>query len=208
MAKTNFSNNGYTIVKPIDVSDFNPVNILLATPEEIKKEGFLDENVSNDQIRSAIVYAQDAIIERVTGDCLMNQIKLLICSDAISQSNYLNYRRLLDEYLFPIVNYAVQHTMVPHLTLKIRNQGVVMHNDNEHVRYPGLMDVKYIQSELEHKMDFYVNRAVKFLYCNKDCFCELCGCYGACGCGVAPFQRQFSVSINLDRWPINRHPYE
>lgn len=201
------SNEGLKLIRSLDHSGFNPVNILLANIEELKKESFMDENLSPEQIRPAVVYAQDVIVERITGDCLLNQLKLLIYHKALNQYNYRMYRRLLDEYLFPVIQYAVQFKLVPHTTFKLRNQGIIRSNDSEHVQYPGLSDVKYIQSELEASMDFYVNRAIKWLRCNRECFCELCGCQCDCDCGTAPFQEQYSVSLNIGIPPKKRNPY-
>lgn len=183
--------------------EFNPHKVWLAACSDIKAESYLDENVSDKQIQVAMTDVQYMIIEKVTGSCLMNQLKMLICDGSIKCGCAGKYRELLDVYLFPIISYGVQAELAAHLTYKERNQGVIRNNDTQHLQYPILNDIKYIKSQYEVKRDFYITRAVKWLKCNKDCFCELCAC-GCCDCETAPFQLPYSTPIEFETKFDNR----
>lgn len=181
----------------IDNTDFVPSNILLAAIESVKKESYLDDNISNENIRTAMLFIQDSIVERVTGSCLMNQLKQLIGFDLIDEDEFLWYRQLLDEYLFKIICQGVQSDLASHLTFKERNQGIVRNNDIN-LSYPILDEVKYIKGQYDRKLDFYINRSVKWLSCNSEHFKELCGSYGCCDCETAPYNKPYSVGVNLN----------
>jgi len=200
MAKIYFTKKGfYDGPEPIEIEmdHFDPTNVLLANIESVKKESYLDDNVSSENIRVAMLYVQDAIIERITGSCLMNQLKVLIFNGLIDDPCFVWYRRLLDEYLFQTIVNGIQADLAPHLTFKERNQGVIRNNDPS-LQYPILNEVKYIKANYEKRMNFYINRSVKWLKCNKKCFRELCGCYGCCECETAPFNKPYSFGMNLD----------
>lgn len=177
--------------------EFTPQNILLADIETLKRESYLDDNVSSEVIRTAMLFVQDSIVERVTGSCLMNQIKLLIDHCEIDERRYRWYKELLDSYLFQIIVYGIQSDLTTHLTFKERNQGVIRNNDTN-VQYPVLSDIKHVERKYNTKLDFYINRAVNWLRCNKEHFCELCGCCCCCDCNTAPFNKPYRVGINLD----------
>lgn len=180
-------------------------NILLADPEQLKEESYLDKNVENSDIRTAMLFIQDYIVDRVTGTCLLNKLKYLICTDQINCDRYRWYAKLLNEYIFPLLAYGVQSELAPNLTLKERNQGIIRNND-PNLQYPGLDDVRYIKSQHDTKKDFYVNRAVKFLKCNRERFKDLCGCdclCCTCDCNTAPFSdvpysTPFSLNITVN----------
>lgn len=199
MAKIYFKKDNFYGNEPIeiDTDHFTPSNILLANIDSVKKESYLDDNVSNESIRVAMLYVQDTVVEKITGTCLMNQLKLLISNGLIDDDCFIWYRRLLDEYLFQLIVNGIESDLAPNLTFKERNQGIVRNNDTN-LQYPMLDEIKYIKGNYDKKMNFYINRAVKWLKCNSCEFCELCGCYGCCDCNEAPFRKPYAFGMNLD----------
>lgn len=199
--------NKLLLLKEIKTGDFVPYRVLLGNVEKIKKESSLDDNTSADDIRNSMMYVQDIIVEKVTGECLMNQLKLIIHSCVIENPYYKWYKRLLDDFILPMIIFGVKADLSIENTLQIRNQGVTRNYDSQHLQYPGLSDVKYAEQRQNYKLDFYINRAVKFLQCNRHHYKELCGCGCPCGCETAPFQRNYHTPINLSCYPIKRRPY-
>lgn len=190
--------NWDNIKKHASEVEFIPHKVWLASTKDIKEESYLDENVSDKDIQVALTDVQNMIIEKVTGSCLMNQLKILICEGDIKCKCCMWYRELLDTYLFPIMVYGVQAELAAHLTFKERNQGIVRNNDTEHLQYPVLNDIKYIKSQYETKRDFYITRAVKWLKCNCCHFNELCCCF-CCDCETAPFQLPYAIGIQFEK---------
>ncbi|MCD8079640.1 MAG: hypothetical protein LUF04_04265 [Bacteroides sp.] len=190
-----------------DHTHFTPNNILLAEIETIKRESYLDDNVSNESIRTAMVYIQDTIVERVTGSCLMNQLKILIDCGEINARDFFRYNQLLDAYIFPILVNGVQSELTIHLTFKERNQGVVRNNDTE-LQYPALNEIKHVENKYRMKTDFYINRAVKWLRSNSCHFAELCGYCFCCDCDAAPFNTPYHIGINLKTHSNKKYVYD
>jgi len=186
----------------------NLSNVLLADIEQLKEESYLDKNVDNRNIRTAMMYVQDYIVDHVTGSCLLDQIKYLICNNKIKCDCYRWYKKLLDEHIFPILTYGIQAELAPHLTLKERNEGIIRNSD-QNLQYPVLSEVNYIKGQYSNKLDFYVVRAVKFLKCNRKRFIELCGCGCLCDCETAPFADiPYTSSLSLNAtFNNNRNKY-
>lgn len=201
-------NKNLIILQELKTGNFVPYRVLLANVERIKKESSLDDNTSDDDIRNSMMYVQDIIVEKVTGSCLMDQLKLIIDKCVVNQPQYKWYKRLLDDFILPMLIYGVKADLSIENTLQIRNQGVVRNNDTQHLQYPALSDVKYAEQRQNYKLDFYIDRAVKFLWCNRHCFRELCGCGCPCGCDTAPYQRPYHTPLNLSVYPVKPHPYK
>ncbi len=154
--------------------------ILLISVNKIKKDSYLDENVSDDKIRIAIEFIQDSIIENVIGTSLYNtliefienlnnQTELEGCDCALLD--------LLDNYIAPIFLYGVQAELNIPLSFKERNIGNFQIQD-ERISGTQLNDIKYLNQYYINKQEFYINRCIEFLKCNIECFPEIrdCGC--------------------------------
>lgn len=200
--------NKLLLIKNIAHEGFIPAKVLLSNTARIKKESTLDDNMSDDDIRASMIYIQDLIVQRVTGSCLMNQLKLIVFHCQMDSPLYQWYKHLLDNYIFPILVYGVKADLTVEATLKIRNQGVVRNNDNEHLQYPGISDVKFLEQRQNYKLDLYINQAVEFLQCNKCHFRELCGCGCPCGCDTAPFHRDYHLPLSISPYPQKHEPYK
>lgn len=171
-------------------------DIPLVDEEPLKKNSYIDNNVEPDLLRVAILSVQDRIIERVTGECLADQLRYLKNEGVICDNEWAWYKRLLDDYLFKIFVYGVPVELSIPGSFKDRNAGRVRHTDEDY-QVSALNEIKYSNQWYLDRMDTYISRAVDFLRCNKEHFCELCGCFCGCGCKVSPFNKDFSFGINL-----------
>lgn len=179
-------------------------NILLVNIHKLKKDSFIDDNVSDHTIRVAAMAVQDMVIEKVTGTCLFDKLRELICDDTINDEYNWCYTDLLDNYLFQIFAYGVPAEISIPLSFKNRNNGTVRPNTDTTTQ-AGLSDIKYLNQYYLNKMDHYVNRAIRYLKCNC-CFPEL----KCCECDWAnerPFSKGPSVSINLSMKNVKKHRF-
>ncbi|MCD8041525.1 MAG: hypothetical protein LUH10_00520 [Tannerellaceae bacterium] len=168
---------------------------LIVNIERLKNDSYLDKNVSNNDIRVAVLFIQDEIIEHVTGSLLFDCIKMMIINRTIDCPANSIYKQLLDDYLFPIFVYAVQAEISIPKSFKVRNIGTIQQT-GDNVQQTGLGDIKYLNSYYRNKADFYIQRAIKFLACNRDCLPELRGC--SCSwCEDRPFSKLPYTSLNL-----------
>lgn len=172
-------------------------NVLLVDPNRLKKESYLDMNVADDMLRIAIVDLQNFLVERVTGSCLFETLREMVCDKSIYDDANQLYARLLDEYIFPIFAYGVPAELNIPLSFKTRNAGVIRGNTDDKTN-ADMDDVKHLNSYYRNKMDFYVNRAVDFLVCHYDEFPELKNC--GCGwCETRGLNKHFSNPLYLGR---------
>lgn len=169
---------------------------LIINIERLKNDSYLDKNVSNNDIRVAVLYIQDEIIEHLIGTTLFDRIRHMVVHDTIDCCDNRLYKELLDDYLFPIFVYSVQAEISIPKSFKVRNIGTIQQT-SDNIQQANLSDIKYLNSYYKNKADFYIARAVKFLRCNRHCFPELNHCHCA-WCADKPFGKQPHTSLNLN----------
>lgn len=154
----------------------NMRDVLLVSIDSLKSDSYLDSNTQDNNIRIAALYVQDTIIQKVTGTCLFNALKEMVCTGVVyNPAVKKQYKELLDDFLYPIFIYGVQAELAIPLTYKESNAGVKTTSDPD-LSNPSINEVAYNQKYYQNRMDFYVDKAIKWLCCNHDCFPELCGC--------------------------------
>ena len=133
----------------------------LITVEELKQDGFINQNLENEYLYSAIDEAQDIFLREIIGDSLYETLQ-----NKLSEANIDGvYQTLLDLYVKIYLKYKVLALLCVPLNFKIRNIGIAQQFSNE-VNTTSLEDTKYIQNYYEGKADFYANRLTKFLQTN------------------------------------------
>ena len=133
----------------------------LITVEEIKADGFVNQNLENEYLYSAIDEAQDIFLREIIGDSLYETLQ-----NKLSEANIDGvYQTLLDIYVKIYLKYKVLALLCVPLNFKLRNIGIAQQFSNE-VNTTSLEDTKYIQNYYEGKADFYANRLTKFLQTN------------------------------------------
>ena len=133
----------------------------LITVEELKADGFINQNLENEYLYSAIDEAQGIFLREIIGDSLYETLQ-----NKLSEANIDGvYQTLLDIYVKIYLKYKVLSLLCVPLNFKIRNIGIAQQFSNE-VNTTSLEDTKYIQNYYEGKADFYANRLTKFLQTN------------------------------------------
>ena len=133
----------------------------LITVEELKADGFVNQNLENEYLYSAIDEAQGIFLREIIGDSLYETLQ-----NKLSEANIDGvYQTLLDIYVKIYLKYKVLALLCVPLNFKIRNIGIAQQFSNE-VNTTSLEDTKYIQNYYESKADFYANRLTKFLQTN------------------------------------------
>ena len=133
----------------------------LITVEELKADGFINQNLENEYLYSAIDEAQDIFLREIIGDSLYETLQ-----NKLSEANIDGvYQTLLDIYVKIYLKYKVLALLCVPLNFKLRNIGIAQQFSNE-VNTTSLEDTKYIQNYYENKADFYANRLTKFLQTN------------------------------------------
>ena len=133
----------------------------LITVEELKQDGFINQNLENEYLYSAIDEAQGIFLREIIGDSLYETLQNKLIEANIDGV----YQTLLDIYVKIYLKYKVLALLCVPLNFKLRNIGIAQQFSNE-VNTTSLEDTKYIQNYYEGKADFYANRLTKFLQTN------------------------------------------
>lgn len=130
--------------------------------EELKQDGFINKNLEEEYLFTAIDEAQLIWLKEILGDKLYDTL------EAMKQANTLSgiYGELMNDYIKIYLKYKVCSLLCVPLNFKLRNAGVVTQYSNE-MNSSNLEDTKFIESFYSGKADFFANRLTRFLELNK-----------------------------------------
>ena len=86
----------------------------------------------------------------------------MVADGSITASTNEAYKALLDDYVQPYLLYQVQANIIPTINVKLGNIGSVVSND-EHISTLSQANIDLVQSDFQHKADFYAQRMLNFI---------------------------------------------
>ena len=152
-------------------------NILLISEDTLKTYSHLNDNVFGKSLTPAIITAQDIYLQKFLGSCLYKKILELVKSGEIRNENYVMYKELLDNYIANFLIYQTLANLIPEISTKITNMGLVVSND-EHVQNVTQGERDLVMGQYQKYADAYCKMMQDFLKENRDSFPEL-NCCGA-----------------------------
>ena len=152
-------------------------NILLISEDTLKTYSHLNDNVFGKSLTPAIITAQDIYLQKFLGSCLYKKVLELVKSGEIRNENYAMYKELLDNYIANFLIYQTLANLVPEISTKITNMGLVVSND-EHVQNVTQGERDLVMGQYQKYADAYCKMMQDFLKENRDSFPEL-NCCGA-----------------------------
>lgn len=136
--------------------------ILLVSEDFIKTNSALNENTWGKFLLPAIREAQDINLQIYLGECLYNTILGMVADGSITASTNEAYKALLDDCIQPYLLYQIQANIVPVLNVKMGNIGSVVSKD-EYINTLSQGNMDLVQSDFQHKADFYAQRMLDFI---------------------------------------------
>ena len=152
-------------------------NILLISEDTLKTHSSLNKNVWADNLSSVIKATQDVDLQRILGPCLYKKVLELVENGGIRNTKYSIYKTLLDEYITDYLIYQTLVNLIPEISTKITNMGLVISND-EHVQNVTQGERDLVMGQYQKYADAYCKMMQDFLKENRDSFPEL-NCCGA-----------------------------
>lgn len=152
-------------------------NILLISEDTLKTYSHLNENIWGKSLTPAIITAQDIYLQKFLGSCLYKKVLELVKSGEIRNENYAMYKELLDSYITNFLIYQTLANLIPEISTKITNMGLVVSND-EHVQNVTQGERDLVMGQYQKYADAYCKMMQDFLKENRDSFPEL-NCCGA-----------------------------
>ena len=152
-------------------------NILLISEDTLKTYSHLNDNVWGKSLTPAIITAQDIYLQKFLGSCLYKKVLELVENGGIRNENYVMYKELLDNYITNFLIYQTLANLIPEISTKITNMGLVVSND-EHVQNVTQGERDLVMGQYQKYADAYCKMMQDFLKENRDSFPEL-NCCGA-----------------------------
>lgn len=146
--------------------------VFFLSSERLKAD-LLNSNVSDEYIKSAVMIAQQELVE-LLGDTLYNKLTEMVSDGSIEDTPY---QELLDSFIVPMLEFRSMAELCVITSYKVGNIGLYQNFDNN-ANSNELSTVKYIEKHWTDKAEFYRNRLVKFLerntlaYPEYKCSCE------------------------------------
>ena len=136
--------------------------ILLVSEDFVKTNSALNDNLWGKFLLPAIREAQDINLQTYLGGCLYKTILNMVADGSITASTNEVYKALLDDYIQQYLLYQVQANIIPTINVKLGNIGSVVSND-EHIATLSQGNIELVQSDFQHKADFYAQRMLNFI---------------------------------------------
>lgn len=146
----------------------NYKDVLLTNENLVKAVTNIFDNVNGNYILPSIKIAQDLDLEDVIGTVLKEELQKQVFSN-----NYKNkYKMLLDDYIQPFLTYSAIVRLIPTVSYKITNAGVVK-TDDEKMTSLSPNDVDKVKAEYQKIADSYRSKLGRYLMANYNDYPEL-----------------------------------
>ncbi len=167
--------------------------VLFVTPNEVKRKSIIDGNLDDDKLIQFIEVAQDLNIQGYLGTKLYIRLMDLIFTNEIEDSEYSDYKSLLDNYISPMLVWYTQCNYIPFAPYQITNGGVGKHTDeNSNSIEP--VELDHLLGKASEFAEFYAQRFVDYMCDNSEMFPE----YSETGDGGMSSDRD----VNYSGWVL------
>lgn len=160
-------------------------DVLLEAPDDIKAATYLNNNVDDKMLGTALKETQNIHLQSIIGSNLLYRLQELVFNaiegntDTIDDEVNAAYKKLLDDYVQPYIEAKVQAVLPLMITFKTRNLGLTK-ADDENVKSTDIKDLMVVQNRYNTVSDKYATMMSQYLCKYKSLYPELesedCGC--------------------------------
>lgn len=143
-------------------------NVLLTNENLIKSATNIFDNINGNYLLPSIKIAQDLDLEDVIGTVLKEELQKQVYENKFKE----NYKILLDVYIQPFLTYSAIVRLIPTVSYKITNAGVVK-TDDEKMTSLSPNDIDKVKAEYQKIADSYRSKLGRFLMANYNVYPEL-----------------------------------
>lgn len=165
-------------------------NILLISEDTLKTHSVLNKNIWTDNLAPVIKATQDIDLQQILGSCLYKKLLELVETGDIKKQEYAIYKTLLDEHILNYLIYQTLVNLIPEISTKITNMGLVTTSD-EHIQNVSQAEREIVVGQYQKYADAYCKMLQGFLKENRNNISEL-DC-----CGEAELDSSATVGLWL-----------
>jgi len=146
------------------------MEVYFISTTELKTKTPINQNVDDQNLVMSIAYAQDIYIQPILGTNLYETLKTLVTS-GITQSQYYDYKTLLDEHIRPtLIQWSLVECLI-FLRFKLMNKSVVGQNSDNSIPST-LEEFTFLLNEIKNRAEFFSQRLIAYLLANNVKFPE------------------------------------
>lgn len=144
-------------------------NVELITTNDLKENSTIDLNVEDKIIKRTIIDAQEIDIQPIIGTRLLEALQTKTINNTLSGET--NYKKLMDDYIFPVLlKFALRRSLL-YIWVKLRNKSVTQDNsDNSNPVESSVLD--RMRRDAANDAEFYANKLKEYLCEEKSLFVE------------------------------------
>lgn len=128
-------------------------NVLLTSPDFVRLNSNISDNVNSKVLATAIREVQEDELQEILGQLLFEKLQDLVESGEISNEENAKYKELLDKAQM-FITYRVIAEIIVMLNMKIDNAGLIQTRD-ENMDYMGLDDTMTMKNYYDTKASHY-----------------------------------------------------
>lgn len=128
-------------------------NVLLTSPDFIRNNSNISDNVNSKVLASAIREVQEDELQEILGQLLFEKLKFLVNDNSINQRENAVYKEALDKAQM-FITYRVIAEIIVMLNMKIDNAGLIQTRD-ENMDYMNLSDTMTLKNYYDTKASHY-----------------------------------------------------
>lgn len=140
--------------------------VLFITPAEVRERTSLDNNVDDNKIINAIIFAQDLTIEPLLGTVMFDEMKQQVINGTLEDK----YKQLIDYHIRKTLISTVLHKITLFLIYRFNNIGVQKNNTASMSGGAGKQatlstdEIKELRNEVSEYVFQFHNGSIKILY--------------------------------------------
>lgn len=150
----------------------NYKDVLLCDEDTIKSYTNINDNVAGEYILPALYMAQHQDLEECLGSALVRKLQELVATGRIDDTEYEDYKTLLDDNVSDFLAYATIVRLIPVVSFKIGNMGAVRTEDDKVVSM-SYSEVFNLKDYYQHQADYLLHRLQRFVLANYSKYPEL-----------------------------------
>ena len=144
---------------------------LFISVQDLKRKSILSGNVDPDKIIQFVEVAQDTHIQNYLGGKLYDKMQTLILDNTISDAGNADYKKLLDEYIKPMLIWFTQSDYMPFAAYQVSNGGVFKHR-SENSDSITTEELNILVRRATETAEFYTRRFMDYMDFNSHLYPE------------------------------------
>lgn len=173
-------------------------NALLISPQYLRDNTVINDNVDGQMLQPLILIAQDKYIQPILGSNLYTSILDMYTANTLSG----NYLSLTTQYIIPTLLHYSTYEAVPFFNYKFRNKAISKQSSPDSSP-ADLSELAYVRDNILSTAQFYGQRMIDYLCANSSLFPEYAQGLTN-GDGMSPDNGQFFNGVHIPG--ANRSP--